>query len=228
MAIKPSLHSHAINRLNERYALDEAWLLQELENGRFVWLKGSGDSGNIKKVRSGHLIYIPNRDEYCVVIMDDRSRLAITVLTEDMALRSSWAKSIDKAAKLRAKRIVLGEEEVNDSNFLRLYAEERGELSVNIRVRTVSYDWKPIILTLLKISIKAEQIDPKENHCTLTESQAKEISTIIEHKVATEEIRPYCELFVSTGKGKAALISNKISQFYDLEIAGQIGRWREP
>ena len=59
----------------------------------------------MKKVRSGHLIYIPDTDEYCVVIMDDRSRLAITVLTEDMAIKSSWGRGLTDAAKLKAKRI---------------------------------------------------------------------------------------------------------------------------
>ena len=225
MVNKPSLHSHAIDRLDERYGLDEPWLLHEIENGRFVWLKGSGDSGNIKKVRSGHLLYIPTRDEYCVVIMDGRSRLAITVLTEDMALKSSWAKGIDEAAKLRAKRLVLGDEEVHDSNFLRLYAKERGELSVSVHVRTVLYDWKPIVIKLFKTSIKAEQINPKEHVCTLTDSQIKQTIIIIEQKVAEKKMRPYCELFISAGNGKTALVSNKIDKVSNLEIADQARRW---
>ncbi len=129
MVSGPSVHNHAAKRLKERLSVDVSWLIDVLEQGRFVWLKGAGDSGNAKRVRSGHLIYLPNRNEYCVVVMDDRSRLAITVLTEDMALNSSWGKGLDQAAKLKAKRLALGEEAVHDINFLLLYAEDRGELS---------------------------------------------------------------------------------------------------
>ena len=95
MAIQPTLHTHAIDRLKDRFNLDKSWLLNELEHGRFVWLKGHGASGNIKKVRSGHLFYLQDKDDYCVVVMDDRSRLAITVLTETMALKSSWGRGLD-------------------------------------------------------------------------------------------------------------------------------------
>jgi hypothetical protein len=225
MTKTPSLHSHAVDRLEERFDVDKSWLLQELENGRFVWLKGAGNSGDAKNVRSGHLLYIPNRDDYCVVIMDDRSRLAITVLTEDMAHKSSWARGVDEAAKLQAKRIALGHEEVNDANFLRLYAEERGELSVNVRARTFLYNWKPIVLTLCKANVVADQINPKENYCTLTEYQMKDVSIAIKNKLTDKEIRPYCELFVSTGSGKTTLVSNKFDGIYSLENAGQARRW---
>lgn len=126
MTINPTLHSHAVARVQERFGLDESWLLEILDSGRFVWLKGAGNSGNVKRVRSGHLIYLPERNEYCVVVMDDRKRLAITVLTEEMARNSPWGSGLDQTAKLKAKRIALGEEVVDDSNFIRLYAEERG------------------------------------------------------------------------------------------------------
>lgn len=97
------IHNHAIERLQERFSTDKAWLLHELENGCFVWLKGSGHSSHAINIRSGHLIYLPHRNEYCVVIMDNRSRLAITVLNEEMALKSSWGKGLDEVAKLKAK-----------------------------------------------------------------------------------------------------------------------------
>ncbi|GAC13941.1 hypothetical protein [Aliiglaciecola lipolytica] len=45
--------------------------------------------------------------------MDDRSRLAIKVLTEEMTLDSSWGKRLDPTAKLKAKRIALGDEAVD-------------------------------------------------------------------------------------------------------------------
>ncbi|MBP9798357.1 hypothetical protein KBC70_04400 [Candidatus Woesebacteria bacterium] len=225
MPINPSLHSHAAERIEERFGLDKYWLLQELENGRFVWLKGAGDSGDAKKIRSGHLIYIPDRDDYCIVIMDDRSRLAITVLTVDMALNSSWAKGINEAAKLKAKRIALGTDEVNDSNFLRLYAEERGELSVKVRARTFSHNWDSIVLTLFKTNIVADQIDTEENHCTLTDFQMEEVSISMENRVRNMEMRPYFELFVVTGRGKSAVVSNEIDDIYSFEKAEQARRW---
>lgn len=225
MVSDPSVHSHAVERLKERFGVDESWLIDELEQGRFVWLKGSGDSGNAKNVRSGHLIYLPDRNEYCIVVMDDRSRLAITVLTEDMALKSSWGKGLDQAAKLRAKRLVLGEEAVHDINFLLLYAEDRGELSVTIQARTVSYDWKPVVRSLYKTNIKPEQIDIDRTCCTLSDAQMDAVTRSITEKIASKEMRPYCELSVRTGKGKTALISNKLHVASHLESLELARRW---
>ena len=225
MVNSPSLHNHAIERLQERFNEDKEWLLNELENGRFVWLKGSGDSGIARGVRSGHLLYIPNKNEYCVVIMDDRSRLAITVLTEEMALNSPWEKGINEAAKLRAKRIALGEEIIDDCHFLRLYAEERGELVVSVRARTVSHDWKPLTCLIYKTSIKAEQVDTENRHCRLTDDQMNEVLKVIKDKIAGQEMRPYCELSVCTGRGKSALISNTIANIFRLDEAESARRW---
>jgi hypothetical protein len=132
MPVKPVLHNHAIERVQERFGLDDSWLMEKLDSGHFVWLRGAGNSGDAKFVRSGHLIYIPEKNEYCVVVMDDRKRLAVTVLTEDMARHSSWRNGLDETAKLRAKRIALGEEVVDDCNFLRLFAEERGRISLTL------------------------------------------------------------------------------------------------
>lgn len=225
MASNPSLHIHAIERLKERFGVDKTWLINELDQGRFVWLKGSGDSGDAKNVRSGHLIYLKDRDEYCIVVMDDRSRLAITVLTERMALNSPWGNGLDKAAKLKAQRIALGEEAVDDANFLLLYAEERGELSITVRARTVTYDWKPIVLSIYRINIKPEQIDVGKKCCTLSVEQMGEVSRLINEKILAKEMRPYCELFVSTNKGKAAMVSNSLDGISDLESAESARRW---
>lgn len=225
MVSDPSVHNHAAERLKERFGIDESSLIDVLEQGRFVWLKGSGDSGNAKNVRSGHLIYLPNRNEYCVVVMDDRSRLAITVLTEDMALNSSWGKGLDQAAKLKAKRLALGEEAVHDISFLLLYAEDRGELSVTVQARTVSYDWKPVVMSICKTSIKPEQIDIDGQCCTLSDEQMDAVSRSISEKIAGKEMRPYCELSVRTGSGKTASISNQLNVASDLESAEIAKRW---
>jgi hypothetical protein len=144
MAIKAKLHTHAVDRFQERFGVDKSWPLNKLESGRFVWLKGSGHSGIAKNVRSGHLLYLPHIDDYCVVAMDDRSKLVITVLTLGMALNSSWGKGLDDATKLKVKRISLGKELIDDSQFLRIYAEERGQLVASVRAKTVKYDWEPI------------------------------------------------------------------------------------
>lgn len=225
MVCDPSVHNHAAERLKERLGVDESWLIDVLEQGRFVWLKGSGDSGNVKNVRSGHLIYLPNRKEFFVVVMDDRSRLAITVLTEDMALNSSWGKGLDQAAKLKAKKLALGQESVDDINFLLLYAEDRGELSVTVQAKTVSYDWNPVVRAIYKTSIKPEQIDIDRKCCTLSDEQMDAISRSISEKIASKEIRPYCELLVRTSGGKTALISNQLNAASDLESADIARRW---
>lgn len=227
MVSDPSVHNHAVERLKERLGVDESWLIDVLEKGRFVWLKGSGDSGNAKNVRSGHLIYLTNRDEYYVVVMDDRSRLAITVLTENMALNSFWGKGLDQAAKLKAKRLALGEEVVPDINFLLLYAEDRGELSVTVQARTLSYDWKPVVRSICKTSIKPEQIDIERKCCTLSGEQMDVVSKSIIEKIENKEMRPYCELSVRTGRGKTALLSNQINVASDLENAEIAMRWEK-
>ena len=225
MENKPSLHNHAVERLQERFRLEESWLQNELEHGRFVWLRGAGSDGVVKKVRSGHLIYIPHIDEYCIVIMDDRSRLAITVLTEDMALKSAWREGLDDASKLKAKRIALGYEAVSDSNFLHLYAQERGELSVNVCARTVSYDWEPVVLTLCKITIKAEQVNISKNCCLLADDQMTAVSKLISEKITAKEMRPCCELFVRTGRGKSVIISESVDGVFCLDDAENAKRW---
>lgn len=225
MASNPSIHKHAADRLKERLSVDESWLADALEQGKFVWLKGSGDSGNAENVRSGHLIYHPNRNEYCVVVMDDRQRLAITVLTENMALNSSWGRGLDQAAKLKAKRLALGEEAVHDINFLLSYAEDRGKLSVTVIARTVSHDWNPVVRNIYKTSIKPEQIDIDRKYCTLTDKQMDVVSRTITEKIASKEMRPYGELYVKTGAGKTALIANQLNVIYDLESAEIARRW---
>lgn len=225
MVSDPSLHSHAVKRLKERFGVDESWLIDKLDQGRFVWLKGSGDSGNTKNVRSGHLIYLPDKNEYCIVVMDNRSRRAITVLTEDMAINSSWGKGLDREAKLRAKRLALGDEAVHDINFLLLYAENRGELSVIVQARTVSYDWKPVVRPICKTKIKPAQIDIDRKCCTLSDEQMDIVSKSIIEKIARKEMRPYCELSIRTCRKKTALISNELNVASDLESAEIAKRW---
>jgi hypothetical protein len=225
MTIKAKLHTHAVDRFQERFGVDKNWLIDELESGRFVWLKGSGHSGISRNVRSGHLLYLPLIDDYCVVVMDDRSKLAITVLTLEMALNSSWGKGLDDAAKLKAKRISLGKELIDDSQFLRMYAEERGQLVASVRAKTVSYDWEPFISTIHKTSIFAEQIDTENKRCILTNEQVNRVTEILNKKIAAYEIRPYCELFVSTNNDKRVLISNCIENTFPLDESEAARRW---
>ena len=190
-----------------------------------MWLKGSGSSGDAKQVRRGHLMYLPHLNEYSIVVMDDRSRLAITVLTEEMALTSSWRQGLDEASKLKAKRIALGKEAVDGSCFLRLYAEERGELSVNVCVKTVSYDWQPVVFVIYKTNIKAEQVDINKKHFTLMDDQIAITSKLIKERIAAKEIRPYGDFYVITNNGKTALISNCINGVFSLDDAESARRW---
>lgn len=222
-----SLHNHAIERLQERFGVDESWLINELEEGKFFWLKGAGDCGDVKNVRYGHLLYLPHRNDYCIAVIDYRSKFVITVLTEEMALNSSWGKGLDQAAKLKAKRIALGEEAVNDTTFLRLYAEERGgELLVTVRAKTVAYDWSPIVaLAICKIRIKSKQFNVETNCCSLLSEQMDEVTKSLNDKILAREIRPYCELTVNTGGGKTAFISNNLEGLSDMENAETARRW---
>lgn len=220
-----SLHHHAIARLNERFSLDQDWLSQELDQGRFVWLKGSGANGSEKNSRSGHLIYIPYSDEYCVVIMDDRSRLAISVLTEAMALKSSWGAGMSEVTKLQAKRIVLGEKIIPDSHFLRVYAEQRNELSVSVKVRALSGAWKLTMVPLMKLTLTADQIDPVEDQCTLTDEQCAEVSRIIHCKIADGAILPYGELLITNShRSRTTRIANRMEGVATLEEGEAVRR----
>lgn len=217
MPVKPVLHNHAIERVQERFGLDDSWLMEKLDSGHFVWLRGTGNSGDAKFVRSGHLIYIPEKNEYCVVVMDDRKRLAVTVLTEEMARHSSWRNGLDETAKLRAKRIALGEEIVDDCNFLRLFAEERGRISLTLVVRAFTKSWQLTTLILCKVEIEAEQIDPDLKKCQLTYEQEQEAIKCVLKQINEKTILPYCDFYVQTGKGRRAQISNVISGTSSLE-----------
>ncbi len=225
MVREPRIHNHAVIRLDERFGVDESWLLNELENGRFVWLKGMGDAGSQKNVRSGHLIYIPDINEFCVVVMDNRSRIAITVLTEEMASKSSWGAGLDDSAKLKAKRIALGEDVIKDSNFILLYALERGALQVHVRARTISFDWKPITVNICKIKLKPEQIDVESNSCTLSDDQQKVMTISIKQMIDDNQIRAYCDFMISTGSGKTASVTNKLDGISNLKEASNVMRW---
>jgi hypothetical protein len=119
----------------------------------------------------------------------------------------------------------LGTEVVQDSTFLRLYAEERGGLSINVRIKTVAYDWKPILIDLCKVTINAEQISVDENECLLSHSQLETVSLIISNKISNKEIQPYCDIFVSTTNNKAVLVSNKINIVSCLDFAENAKRW---
>ena len=217
MTAKPQLHSHAVDRAKERFGLDDAWLLETLDSGSFVWLKGTGNSGSVKQVRSGHLIFLPEKDKYCIVVMDDRKRLAITVLTEEMARNSSWGIGMDDKTKLKAKRIALGEEVVDDSNFLRLYAEERGILRLSLYVRAFTKDWQLTNITFCKVEVAPEQIDPNSRTCELTSKQEQEATRCFLRQVNEQAILPYCDFYVRTTRGKKALIANKIPGSFSLE-----------
>lgn len=225
MATNPTLCSHAISRLLERFGVDESWLMNELNDGRFVWLKGSGNSEGSKRVRSGHLFYIPHRDDYCIVVMDDRSRAAITVLTEAMALNSPWGKGVHEAAKLKAKRLALGEKSISDGNFIRLYAEERLELLVSVRATSVAYNWMQITIPICKAKITADQVDIETNSCAMTEDQVAMIVSAIGTKIKAKEMREYCDIYICTAGGKRIPISNTIDKLLPLSEAANARRW---
>jgi len=214
---KPKLHSHAVSRAQERFGLDNATtLLEALDSGRFVWLKGAGNSGAARGVRSGHLIFLPEKNEHCVVVMDDRRRLAITVLTEEMARKSSWTDGLNEASKLKAKQIALGKEVVHDSNFLRLYAEERGGISLKLIARAFTHDWKVISVSICKFEIAAEQIDPSLKTCLLTQSQEEEAAACIAIKIKAQVVRPYCDFSAHSGH-RSVPIASQIAGTLSLE-----------
>lgn len=225
MKNKSIVHDHAKSRLHERFNIEFSWLQNELDNGRFVWLKGSGNSRELKSVRSAHLIYIAHLDQYCVVVIDDRSRLVVTVLTEEMALNSSWKNGVTESAKLKAKRIALGRDTIDDSYFISLYSKEREKLEVTVRAKTVTNNWDPKTVPLCKITIEADQIDILKKSCKLSEVQKDEVSKSFFEKVNSKEIKAYANFYISTSRGKMIAVQNMIQGVGSLEDADSIKRW---
>jgi hypothetical protein len=226
MINKYSLHFNAINRLKDRFNVEAAWLLNELEHGRFVRLKGLGNSDDVKQIYSGNLIYIPDKNDYCIIIIDDRLRLVITVFTQIMVLNTPWGKGLDETEKLKAKKIsLIAGVDINDINFFRLYAEERKGLLVTVIARALSYDWRLKMIKICKIKLDAYQIDPVTKFCTLTENQVSEVSLSIYKKIDEKKIQPYCDLILKSSDEKTALISNKIDGIFFLEDSVNLQRW---
>lgn len=73
MVNKTNVNSHSLLRIKERFSITEKWLIEEIENGNFVWLAGTGNNKSKEKVRHGDLLFIPEVDEYGVVVIDSRS-----------------------------------------------------------------------------------------------------------------------------------------------------------
>ncbi len=232
MEIKTVLHSHAITRLRERFGVDELWILNQLEQGKFVWLNGAGGGLKMKKngplecTRFGHLIYIPQVDEYCVIVIDGKDRMVITALTESMAIKSSWSKKLNPINKLRAKKLSLGDENIGDVNFLYLKASEREEIVVTVKIKTVLYEnWKPIVISLCKLAITADQLDTTNNYCSLTRKQMQEVEMLVNQKLTEKIIYPFGELIVSNKKSYTVPVSNKLSIISAIEEADSVRRW---
>lgn len=226
MADSPSVTNHAIDRLKERFDIDDDWLIDQLEQGRFVWLPGSGDGKDEKKIRSGHLLYIPSLDAFCVAVMDNRSRRAITVLTEEMATNSSWGKGINDSAKLRAKRMMLGDVAVDDIEFIRLQVKESEKVPATVLARSVNYKWEGVVISLCKINLKHSSIDIESKAIMLSGEQIKLVSGCIKERINGKEMRPFCHLFLRTNRGHKASIANKFPMLSDLQSADLARRWQ--
>lgn len=225
MRQNPKVAGHASERLSSRFYEDEAWLLAEIEACRFVQLKGAGLAKDGEAVRSGNLIFHPPSGEFCVAVLDDRLRLVVTVLTEEMARRSSWGKDLTDATKLLAKRRALGPDLVPDSHFLKLYAAERAGLQVNLRLRSVDKNWDAIHLTLAKITLTPDQIDIEENSCVLSEDQFRSASEKLNTLVQEATIRPFLYVHVTTTNDRSVTVTNRFRGFKDIEEAELMRRW---
>ena len=133
--------------------------------------------------------------------------------------------SLNQITKLKAKRIALGKEEINDIEFLKLLAIDRNELSVTVRATTVSLTWEPIVLSICKINLRPDQMDIEKKFCTLLQEQMDIVKSTIADKIEASEMRPHAELFVRTARGKMALISNQVDLISNLENGENARRW---
>lgn len=219
-----SFTEHAESRIIDRFHVSAEWLVRKLNEKQFVWVSGYGHDGADLNVRGAALVYIQDSDECCLAIIDMRNHNVVTVLTEEMAKRSSWSKGINDKAKLSAKQAMLGNNVVHDSLFLHLYSTHRSGTNLLIKVRTIDANWNPLSLTLSKLKFMPEQFDLVNNCARLTDSQENEVKTILLDKVTAREIHPFCEIFACT-RTRNIKIVNKIDGFFDLEEAENHRRW---
>lgn len=224
MIFKPILNSHADERLKERTEVSRDWLVEQIELGNYVLLKGKGKAIGACFIMSGYLIYLAEQDTYCLVVVDDRFRKGITVLSERMIHHSTWNKGFDEKSKLRAKRLILGEEIVNDSQILSLRSKEG--LPFKVRIRSPEWDtWEIKALNLCKINIFSNQFNTEENSCYLDSEQRIEVEKLIQELIISKSIYPFAEVFIANSHNRQIKVTNVFKDIGSLEEAAVYYRW---
>lgn len=184
----------------ERIGKSDAWLLEQIDQQKTVRLVHKGSDRFGARVRSAHLLYVTELSEFFVLVMDDRKRLVVTVLTEEMALKSRWREGLTDENRLRARR--RAGELVPDGAFLQEYANQRGATPVNLRVLGVGKNWKRRSFTLLKLLLEPERIDVERNEVVLTSEESDRARSALQQLIAEGRMLPYGEILLVTGHGK--------------------------
>lgn len=210
----------------ERFGLNGEELCLAIELGKAHRLNITRYARGQQGVRSAYLIYLAGRDEYCMVIQDDRNRAIITVLTFDMAVNSDWGAELTEVALLRARR--MANERIDEGQILSAQIRTGGSKIQNLRIRTFSWDWRSCMVNLIKISCTVDQIDPLSHSCRLTDAQLTAAREAFDLEVQKNEIRPYGELFIANGKNRVMPVSNVVPWLKGIQDGELAMRWGDP
>jgi len=224
MSKRVSIVEHAMNRLVERFSVEQDLLIGLIESGRTVRLKGLGNACDARGVRSGHLCFVAEPNGFCVAVMDDRHRVVITVLTDQMAAENSdWAEGVDDVAREKARQLATGDQ--SSGKLIQAYAKRKLRLPMNVQLATVSIDWIPKVRMVAKIEISEDQVDAKNNVCVLTSDQRELIAREILVLLSEGLIRPYGHVFLVKKNGPKLDVDDRFEGLSPLSEADTARRW---
>lgn len=218
-----SVHYHAAERSLERIGKSEIWLLEQIDEQKTLRLPGKGRSQSGTKVRSGHLLYVPESSKFFVLVIDDRKRLVITVLNEEMAVNSDWGEELSIKSKLKAIRAA--GERVPDGAFIQEFAAQRGGAPVTVRIRSLDIEWKPKMVNLQKLMLEPDRINTECNEVQLTPEEVDETRSAIRKLISEQVIRPFGDVFLTTGRGKTMRVKAAEFGIGSLGDAEMARRW---
>lgn len=221
--VKPQIVDHAMERAMERFGLDGEELRLAIERGKAHRLNATRYARGQQGVRSAYLLYLVSRDEFCMVIQDDRNRAIITVLTFEMAMNSVWGPELTEVALLRARK--MADERIDEGQVLAAQIRMGGSKIQNLRIRTFSWDWRSCLVNLTKLSCTADQIDALKHTCTLTDAQLAAAREAFDLAVQDKRIRPYGELFLANSKNRVMPVSNVVPWLKGIQDGELAMRW---
>lgn len=219
-----TVHPHAQTRLAQRFGLSTKWLLERIDNNSFVWLDVVSEMNCTKAARGAFLLYIPTQNKFFVAVVDVAAKLIITVLNEDMALRSTWAACLTSDRKKHAKLLALQSEELSGVEY---YIQlKQLDISRNTRIvaQCLTPELKPLNITLAKIQVTIDQFLTSEL-IRLTEDLQQLINTKLTSAVEKEEILPCVDIFARYKDFRTLRVQHNFCNFLSCQELLMRQRW---